>query len=84
MKTMNKENQMLLEELQQKKNTWHKWYVASTCSLGACFVIYFIAAIQDVEMTDNFLNVCFGGAILALFAFAVTFCKYKHLNISET
>lgn len=74
---MNKENQMHLEELQQKKNTWHKWYVASTCSLGACFVIYFIADIMDVDKTDNFLNLCFGGAILALVAFAVTFYKYR-------
>lgn len=68
---------MLLEELQQKKNTWHKWYIASSSTLIACFVIYFIAAIMDVEMTDNFLNLCFGGAILALVAFAVTFYKYR-------
>lgn len=74
---MNEENQMLLEELQQKANTWHKWYVDSTCTLVACFLIYFIAAIQDVDMTENFLNLCFGGAILALVAFAVTFYKYR-------
>ena len=77
MNTMNKEKQMHLEELQQKTSTWHKWYLASICALGACFVIYFIADIMEVDMTDNFLNLCFGGAILALFAFAVTFYKYR-------
>jgi len=77
MNTMNKEKQMHLEDLRQKKNTWHKWYMASVCALGASFLIYFIAAIQDVHMTDNFLNLWFGVTILALMAFLVMFFKYR-------
>ncbi len=77
MDTINKEDQMHLEELSRKKNTWHKCYVGSVCAIAAIVVIYCTVIIQGIDISDSVAQLLFGGVILGLALFAVMFFKYR-------